>query len=124
MFAMTPALLLLALSNMIFFALHIGTVGSFPKPLSKEEEMDCLRRIREGDAAAKHKLIEHNLRLVAHIIKKYYSGYQDQEDLVSIGTIGLIKAVSAFDYSKGTKFATFASRCIENAIFSQRKTKM
>ena len=70
---MTPALLLLALSNMIFFALHIGTVGSFPKPLSKGEEVDCLRRIREGDSAAKHKLIEHNLRLVAHIIKEGYS---------------------------------------------------
>ena len=123
MFAMTPALLLLALSNMIFFALHIGTVGSFPKPLSKEEEMDCLRRIREGDSVAKHKLIEHNLRLVAHIIKKYYSGYQDQEDLISIGTIGLIKAVSAFDYNKGTKFATFASRCIENEILMHFRSK-
>ena len=120
---MTPALLLLALSNMIFFALHMGTVGSFPKPLSKEEELDCLRRIREGDSAAKHKLIEHNLRLVAHIIKKYYSGYQDQEDLISIGTIGLIKAVSAFDYSKGTKFATFASRCIENEILMHFRSK-
>ena len=79
---MTPALLLLALSNMIFFALHIGTVGSFPKPLSKEEEVDCLRRIREGDSAAKHKLIEHNLRLVAYIVNKNYPDSNEQDDLI------------------------------------------
>ncbi len=120
---MSPALLLLALSNMIFFALHIGSVGSFPKPLSKEEEMDCFIKIKEGDSSAKAKLIEHNLRLVAHIIKKYYSSYQDQEDLISIGTIGLIKAVSSFDYSKGTKFATYASRCIENEILMHFRSK-
>ncbi len=113
---MTPALLLLALSNMIFFALHIGAVGSFPKPLSKEEELYCFLRIRQGDDAARTKLIEHNLRLIAHIVKKYYSSYQDQEDLISIGTIGLIKAVGSFDHEKGTKFATYASRCIENAL--------
>ena len=113
---MSSALLLLALSNMLFFALHIGTVGSFPKPLSKEEELDCLIRLNQGDKSARDKLIEHNLRLVAHIIKKYYSSYRDQEDLISIGTIGLIKAVSTFDYTKGTKFATYASRCIENAM--------
>lgn len=118
---MTPSLLLLALSNMLFFALHIGTVGSFPKPLSKEEELDCFIRMKDGNQDAKNKLIEHNLRLVAHIIKKYYSSYRDQEDLISIGTIGLIKAVSSFDYSKGTKFATYASRCIENAILSQMR---
>ena len=118
---MNSALLLLALSNMLFFALHIGTIGSFPKPLSKEEEMDCLLRLKQGGHAARDKLIEHNLRLVAHIIKKYYSNYRDQEDLISIGTIGLIKAVSTFDYSKGTKFATYASRCIENAILSQMR---
>ena len=118
---MNSALLLLALSNMLFFALHIGTIGSFPKPLSKEEELDCLLRLKQGDHAARDKLIEHNLRLVAHIIKKYYSSYRDQEDLISIGTIGLIKAVSTFDYSKGTKFATYASRCIENAILSQMR---
>ena len=70
---MTPALLLFVLSNMLFFALHITTIGSFPKPLSKEEERDCLLRVKEGDTAAKNKLIEHNLRLVAHIIKKAYS---------------------------------------------------
>ena len=115
---MTLGLLLLTLSNMIFFALHVGTTSSFPKPLSKEEELSCLLRVREGDDAAKNKLIEHNLRLVAHIIKKYYASFRDQEDLISIGTIGLIKAVSTIDCSKGTKFATYASRCIENAILS------
>ena len=118
---MLPTFLLIALSNMLFFALHITTIGSFPKPLSKEEELDCLMRIKQGDEAARSKLIEHNLRLVAHIIKKYYSTYRDQEDLISIGTIGLIKAVSSFDYTKGTKFATYASRCIENAILSQMR---
>ena len=120
---MNSALLLLALSNMLFFALHIGTIGSFPKPLSKEEEMDCLLRLKQGDHAARDKLIEHNLRLVAHIIKKYYSSYRDQEDLISIGTIGLIKAVSTFDYSKGTKFATYASRCIENEILMHFRSR-
>lgn len=115
--------LLLALSHMMLFALHITTVGSFPKPLSKEEEEDCLKRVSEGDPEAKNKLIEHNLRLVAHIIKKYYSSYRDQEDLISIGTIGLIKAVSSFDYTKGTKFATYASRCIENEILMHFRNK-
>ena len=85
--------------------------------LKKEE---CLARIEQGDVEAKNKLIEHNLRLVAHIIKKYYASYRDQEDLISIGTIGLIKAASSFNSGKGTKFATYASRCIENAILSHR----
>ena len=95
----------------------------FPQPLSKEEEQECLRRIEQGDEEAKNELIEHNLRLVAHIIKKYYASYRDQEDLISIGTIGLIKAASTFNSSKGTKFATYASRCIENAILSQRNNR-
>ena len=120
---MTPALLLLALSNMIFFSLHVGTLHSFPKPLSKEEELRCLKAMKAGDAVSKNKLIEHNLRLVAHIIKKYYSSYGEQEDLISIGTIGLIKAVSTFDYSKGTKFATYASRCIENEILMHFRSR-
>lgn len=75
-----------------------------------------MRKIANGDVNAKNKLIEHNLRLVAHIVKKYYSAQKDQDDLISIGTIGLIKAVSTFDYSKGTRFATYAARCIENEI--------
>lgn len=120
---MYSAMILFALCNMLYFALHITGGGSFPKPLSKEEELECLKAIQEGDEAARSKLIEHNLRLVAHIIKKYYSTYRDQEDLISIGTIGLIKAVSSFDYTKGTKFATYASRCIENEILMHFRNK-
>lgn len=99
-----------ALSNLLYLALHISNSGSFPKPLSAKEEQKCLEAISRGDKEAKNKLIEHNLRLVAHIIKKYYSNIKDQDDMISIGTIGLIKAVSTFDYSKGTRFATYASR--------------
>ena len=109
-----------ALCNLLYFALHSSSSGSFPKPLSAKEERECLQAIRLGDKQAKNKLIEHNLRLVAHIIKRYYSSSRDQEDLISIGTIGLIKAASTFDYEKGTRFATYASRCIENAILTQR----
>ena len=115
---MYSAMVLVALCNMIYLALHVTGSGSSPKPLSKEEEEECLERIQEGDEQAKNKLIEHNLRLVAHIIKKYYASYRDQEDLISIGTIGLIKAANSFNSSKGTKFATYASRCIENTILS------
>ncbi|MDE6762337.1 MAG: RNA polymerase sporulation sigma factor SigK [Oscillospiraceae bacterium] len=106
----------LALENLLYFALHLESGGVFPKPLSAAEEEECFRKMHEGDRSAKNKLIEHNLRLVAHIIKKYYNVTTDQEDLISIGTIGLIKAVSTFDYSKKTRFATYASRCIENEI--------
>lgn len=105
-----------ALCNVLYFALHITAGSSFPKPLSAKEEQECFEKIRQGDQKAKDKLIEHNLRLVAHIIKRYYSTIRDQEDLISIGTIGLIKAAGTFDYSKGTRFATYASRCIENEI--------
>ena len=108
-----------ALYNLLHIALHSSPSGSFPKPLSAKEELECLQAIRLGDKRAKNKLIEHNLRLVAHIIKRYYSGARDQEDLISIGTIGLIKAASTFDYEKGTRFATYASRCIENEILMQ-----
>ncbi len=120
---MYSAMVLVALCNMIYLALHVTGSGSFPKPLSKEEEEECLAKIQQGDVKAKNKLIEHNLRLVAHIIKKYYASYRDQEDLISIGTIGLIKAASSFNSGKGTKFATYASRCIENAILSQRNKR-
>lgn len=120
---MFTELINLALENLLFFALHLETGGVFPKPLSAAEEEECFRRMGEGDAAARNKLIEHNLRLVAHIIKKYYNVSTDQEDLISIGTIGLIKAVSTFDYSKKTRFATYASRCIENATVTLRLVK-
>ena len=117
---MYTTMVLVALCRMIYLALHVTGSSSFPKPLSREEEEECLAGIEQGDVEAKNKLIEHNLRLVAHIIKKYYASYRDQEDLISIGTIGLIKAASSFNSGKGTKFATYASRCIENAILSQR----
>ncbi|MBQ8787036.1 MAG: RNA polymerase sporulation sigma factor SigK [Oscillospiraceae bacterium] len=106
----------LLFDNLLFFALHLDTGSVFPKPLSAAEEEECFRKMHEGDTAARSKLIEHNMRLVAHIIKKYYNVTTDQEDLISIGTIGLIKAVSSFDYSKKVRFATYASRCIENEI--------
>ena len=102
-------------SNFLFFALHFDT-ATFPKPLSAKEERRCFEAMAKGDKNARDKLIEHNLRLVAHIIKKYYSASQEQDDLISIGTIGLIKAVSTFDYTKGTRFATYGSRCVENEI--------
>lgn len=104
------------LRNLIFFALHFDNNAVFPKPLSKKEEEDAFRRMSEGDKTAKNILIEHNLRLVAHIVKKYASPSTDQDELISIGTVGLIKAVSTFDYTKGARFATYASRCIENEI--------
>lgn len=102
--------------NLLFLALHVTGAGSFPKPLSAKEERACLDAAAQGDESARAKLIEHNLRLVAHIVKKYYASYKDQDDLISIGTIGLIKAVSTFNPEKSVRFATYASRCIENAI--------
>lgn len=104
------------LSNMFFMALHVVNSGSFPKPLSAKEETRVIQAMRAGDRTARQTLIEHNLRLVAHVIKKYYAGAKDQEDLISIGTIGLIKAVDTFDESKGLRLATYAARCIENEI--------
>ncbi len=109
-------MLLELLKNLIFFALHVESGAVFPKPLSKKEEEEYFRLMSEGDKTAKNKLIEHNLRLVAHIVKKYTTQNGDQDELISIGTIGLIKAVSTFDYTKGARFATYASRCIENEI--------
>ena len=111
------------LSNLFFFALHVDSRNVFPKPLSKKEEEEYFKLMGKGDSNARTKLIEHNLRLVAHIIKKYYSNIKDQDELISIGTIGLIKAVSTFDYSKGNRFATYASRCIENEILMHFRAK-
>ncbi len=107
-----------SLSNLLFFALHLSSASSFPPPLSASEEREYLLAYKNGDTEAKNKLIEHNLRLVAHIIKKYYSNSAQQEDLISIGTIGLIKAINTFDVDKGTKLATYAARCVENAILT------
>ncbi len=108
----------ISLCNLLYLALHVIGTGSFPRPLTAKEERECLMQIAQGNPDAKARLIEHNLRLVAHIIKKYYSTFKDQDDLISIGTIGLIKAVSTFNPEKGTRFATYASRCIENAMLS------
>ncbi len=96
--------------------LHLENSGSFPKPLSAKKEREALEKMKQGDTAARDLLIEHNLRLVVHIIKKYYANYSDQDDLISIGTIGLIKAVNSFDADKGTRLATYAARCVENEI--------
>ena len=107
------------LTRMLFWTLRIApSAGSFPKPLSAPQEREALRRMAEGDARSRDTLIEHNLRLVAHVVKKYYAGREDQDDLISIGTIGLIKAVSSFDVSKNIKLATYACKCIENAILT------
>jgi len=108
------AALWLALSG-LFCSLQLQT-GSFPKPLTREEEQYYLKRSAQGDLEARNILIERNLRLVAHIMKKYYSQSADQEDLISIGTIGLIKGITTFDASKGARLATYAARCVENEI--------
>ncbi|MFD2618231.1 RNA polymerase sporulation sigma factor SigK [Terrilactibacillus laevilacticus] len=90
--------------------------NAFPHPLSEQEERECLERMAHGDPEARNKLIEHNLRLVAHIVKKFENTKEDSEDLISIGTIGLIKAIESYSSGKGTKLATYAARCIENEI--------
>lgn len=104
------------LEHMLYFALHMDSSTVFPKPLSAEKEAEAFRRMAEGDDAARGELIEHNLRLVAHVVKKYYSPNVDSEELISIGTIGLIKAVSSFNNSKSTRFATYAAKCIDNEV--------
>ena len=99
-----------------FFILHVCGSGSFPKPLSEKQEKEYLERAANGDNEARNKLVEHNLRLVAHIIKKYYGVQTEQDDLVSIGTIGLIKAINTFKPDKNIRLSSYASRCIENEI--------
>ena len=115
---LSAALLLFA--NSLLLTLRLSGGGSFPRPLRPEEEQQYLEQATAGDLTARNQLIEHNLRLVAHVVKKYYTQSADQEDLISIGTIGLIKAISTFDHTKGARLATYAARCIENAILSQR----
>lgn len=112
------------LNNFLFFFLHLKNITSFPKPLSSEKEKELLIKMKKHkDEKARTKLIEHNLRLVSHIIKKYYSDYDEQEDLISIGTIGLIKAIDSFDIDKGIRLATYAARCIENEILMYFRSK-
>lgn len=104
------------MENMLYFALHMESGTVFPKPLSAQQEAEAFRRMAEGDTSARSELIEHNLRLVAHVVKKYYMSNADTEELISIGTVGLIKAVSTFNNSKSTRFATYAAKCIDNEI--------
>ena len=115
----------LLLMNSLLLMLRIAPGDSFPRPLSREEEEDCLRRWAGGDREARNTLVEHNLRLVAHILKKYYAQTDDADDLLSIGTIGLIKGINTFKPEKNIRLATYCSRCIENEVLmhfrSQRK---
>ncbi len=116
-------LLSTVLSNLIYLPLHLQNASSFPKPLNAKDEKAYFEKMKSGDKAAAQKLIEHNLRLVAHVTKKYYSMTADSDDLISIGTIGLIKAVNSFDYEKGTRLATYAARCIENEVLMHLRTQ-
>lgn len=113
--------------NFMFLILYISNGASFPKPLTPSEEQYYIEKLAQGDKAARDILIERNLRLVAHVIKKYYANSSDQEDLISIGTIGLIKGITSYKPVKKTKLATYAAKCIENEILmffrSQRKTQ-
>jgi RNA polymerase sporulation-specific sigma factor len=113
------------ISRFTHLLLGIGTPQKFPPPLSPEEERNCLLQMARGDENARQKLILHNLRLVSHIVRKYYSSGRSQEDLVSIGTIGLVKAVDSFSSENGARFATYAAKCIQNEILmhfrSQKK---
>ncbi|MCD8026241.1 MAG: RNA polymerase sporulation sigma factor SigK [Clostridiales bacterium] len=107
----------------MFFILHVCGDGTFPKPLTEKQEREYLIRSAKGDMTARNKLVEHNLRLVAHIIKKYYGNQNEQDDLVSIGTIGLIKAINTYDISKNIRLSSYASRCIENEILMHFRNK-
>ena len=107
---------LMMLMSSAFLMLRLNQAGSFPQPLTHEEEQAALLAWKQGDTEARDRLIEHNLRLVAHITKKYYAQCDDTDDLISIGTIGLIKAINTYDVEKKVKLATYASRCIENEI--------
>jgi RNA polymerase sporulation-specific sigma factor len=102
----------------ITLILGIETEQNFPPPLTPSEEQELFSRMRSGDESARGKLIEHNLRLVSHIIRKYYSSYGNQDELISIGSIGLIKAVDSFKSELGTRFATYGAKCVQNAILS------
>ena len=106
----------LFLLHTLCLPLRVGSPGSFPRPLRAEEEREYLERLAQGDLEARNKLVEHNLRLVSHILKKYYVQPSDQDDLISIGTIGLIKGITTFKPDKKVRLATYASRCIENEV--------
>ena len=111
--------LLGALMGMLSFFLRVDDPTGFPPPLSAEKEREYFKKAREGDEEARNKLIMHNLRLVSHIVKKYYGSYDAVEDLLSIGTIGLIKAIDSYNIENGTKFATYAGKCLQNATLTR-----
>lgn len=112
------------LTHSLLLSLHLsGNTGSFPKPLSAKEEKEYVARMIEGDTQARNVLVEHNLRLVAHIVKKYYTQSDEQDDLISIGTIGLIKGISSYRPEKGTRLATYAARCVENEILMHFRSR-
>ncbi len=114
------------MNNFLYLFLKVSYTQSFPPPLPPKEEEELFKKMKEGNKKAREKLIEHNLRLVAHIVKKYYTANQNQEDLISIGTIGLIKAIDSFKPENGARFATYAGKCLQNEILmyfrSQKKT--
>ena len=120
---MIGGMVLSLLGGLWLLTLHVSSSGSFPRPLTARQERECLERMKNGDRAARNELVEHNLRLVAHIVKKYYAASGEQDDLISIGTIGLIKGISTFKPEKGARLATYAARCVENAILSQRNNR-
>ena len=113
--------LVFILGGLSYLVLSVSPSQKFPPPLSHEEERGEFAKMRAGDTAARGRLIEHNLRLVAHIVRKYYASQTGQEDLISIGTIGLIKAIDSFKSENGARFATYAAKCIQNAILSQMR---
>lgn len=116
------------LSKAVMLFLRTQGSGSFPPPLDKKAERELFIRAGKGDMEARNTLIEHNLRLVAHIVKKYYTSYKDQDDLISVGTIGLIKAIDSYDVNNGARFATYAGKCLQNEILmyfrSQKKSSL
>ena len=111
------------ISSVTLLLSYISGHSSFPKPLSAKDEQFYIERYKNGDMAARDVLIEHNLRLVAHIAKKYSNSNEDNEDIISIGTIGLIKGITSFDPSKGTRLATYAARCVDNEILMLMRTQ-
>ncbi len=119
MFTIVCTLLIEAIRNIFFLFGYVSNVNSFPQPLSPDEEQHYIKLLKEGNEEARNILIERNLRLVAHIVKKYNTTVGDSDDLISIGTIGLIKAIATFNHEKGTRLATYAARCIENEILMQ-----
>ncbi len=119
-----PGFFIMFLKRFLFLFLRTASAGgSFPPPLSAEEEREAFLKCRAGDREAREKLILHNLRLVAHIVKKYYVSYKEQDDLISIGTIGLIKAIDSYNVESGTRFATYAGKCLQNEILMHFRSR-